>query len=114
MFFALGIANQGVAVDSLERMLSAEVDRLSRDGVTAAELAKARNQYRASKVTERQQAFALAEAIQYATAYLGSPDAVNTDLERYAKVTVDDIKRVAGTYLRRDNSFTLVIVPEGK
>jgi zinc protease len=114
MLFALGIANQGVAVDSVEKLLNAEVERIASSGVTDAEVTKAKNQFRASKVNARQQAFALAEAVQYAAFYLGSPDAVNTDLDRYMKVTAADIKRVAATYLRRDNSLTITIVPEGK
>ena len=46
--------------------------------------------------------------------YLGSPDAVNSDAARYEAVTLADLRRVAATYLRRDNSLTLVIVPEAK
>ena len=114
MFFGLAIANQGVTADSLERLLVKEITQVAQTGVTAAELSKAKNVYRAGKINARQQAFALAEAVQFATMYLGSPEAVNTDLDRYAKVTVDDIKRVAATYLRSDNALTITIVPEKK
>ncbi len=114
MFFGLAIANQGVSADSLEKLLVREITQVAQTGVTAAELSKAKNVYRAGKINERQQAFALAEAVQFANLYLGAPEAVNTDLDRYAKVTVDDIKRVAATYLRGDNSLTITIVPEKK
>ena len=114
MFLGLAIANQGVAIDSVEKLLSAEIARIAQGGVTAEELTKAKNQYRAGKITERQRAFALAEAVNFATTYLGSPDAVNTDLDRYAKVTTDDIKRVAASYLTPDNALTITIVPEKK
>jgi zinc protease len=114
MLFALGIANQGVAVDSVEKLLNGEVERIATSGVSAAEVTKAKNQFRSTKLNARQQAFALAEAVQYAAMYLGTPEAVNTDLDRYMNVTAEDIKRVAATYLRRDNSLTIIIVPEGK
>ena len=114
MFIGLAIANQGVAVDSLEKLLAGEVAKIAQSGVTEAELTKAKNQYRANKLEERQRAFALAEAVQFANTYLGSPEAVNTDLDRYAKVTVDDIKRAAAAYLTPDNALTLIIVPEKK
>lgn len=113
-FLALAIANQGVAPDSLEKRLAAEIDAIARSGVTAEELARAKNQYRASKVNERQQTFAMTEAIQNATFFLGSPDAVNTDLDRYAKVTPDDIRRVAATYLVPANSLVVTVLPEAK
>lgn len=114
MFFGLAIANQGVGADSVEKLLVREITQVATTGVSAGELTKAKNQYRAGKMNERQRAFALAEAVQFANTYLGSPDAVNTDLDRYAKVTVDDIKRVAATYLKGDNALTITIVPEKK
>lgn len=114
MFFGLAIANQGVGADSVEKLLVREITQVATTGVSADELTKAKNQYRAGKMNERQRAFALAEAVQFANTYLGSPDAVNTDLDRYAKVTVDDIKRVAATYLKGDNALTITIVPEKK
>ena len=114
MFFALAIANQGVPIDSVEKLLGQEVARVARDGVSEEEVTKAKNQYRATKVSERQHAFALAEAVQYAAFYLGSPDEVNNALDRYLRVTAADIKRVAATYLRPDNSLTIIVVPEVK
>lgn len=114
MFLTLAITNQGVNPDSLSARLQAEFARVAADGVTPDELAKAKNQYRAGKVNERQRAFDMTEAIQAATFYLGSPDAVFTDLDRYASVTADDIKRVAATYLVPANSLMLTIVPEAK
>ncbi len=114
MFFGLAIANQGVSADSVEKLLVKEITQVAQTGVTDEELTKAKNQYRAGKINERQHAFALAEAVQFANTYLGSPEAVNTDLDRYARVTVADIKRVAATYLRSDNSLTITVVPEKK
>jgi len=106
------IANQGVAVDSLDRLLAAELAAVAAGGVAPAELEKARNAYRASVIYERQTALSVAEALQTATMFLGNPDAVNTDFTRYMAVTADDVKRVAATYLRPENTLTLIITPE--
>jgi predicted Zn-dependent peptidase len=103
------VANQGVPVDSLDRLLAAEVARLTSEGVSEAELAKAKNAFRAGTITERQRTFTVAEALQRANLFLGSPDAVNTDFERYMKVTVSDIRRVAQKYLQPNNSLVLII-----
>ncbi|HWJ21342.1 MAG TPA: pitrilysin family protein [Gemmatimonadaceae bacterium] len=112
LFLLFGIANQGVAIDSVDRLLVAEAARVAADGVTEAELTKAKNAYRASTIEERQQALNVAEALHTADMFLGSVDAVNTLLDRYMKVTAADIKRVASTYLRPDNSLVITIVPE--
>ena len=114
MWLALAIANQGVVADSLEAAMTAEIARVAQDGITEAELSKARNQYRAGKVNERQTTFEMTEAIQAATFYLGAAEAINTDLDRYARITVADIKRVAATYLTPANSLIVTVHPEAK
>jgi zinc protease len=79
--------------------------------VTDAELAKAKNSRRAGEIFGKQQALNVAEAIQAANMYLGDANAVNSDLDRYMKVTKDDIKRVAREYLRPENSVVILIKP---
>lgn len=111
VFLALAIANQGVTPDSLERGLSEEFARVVREGVSEAELAKAKNGYRTQLITQQQRTLAKAEAIQTANLFLGNPDAVNTNWRRFLTVTVADIKRVAGTYLRPENALVLLITP---
>jgi predicted Zn-dependent peptidase len=112
VLLTLGIANQGVAVDSLEAGIIAQYTRLMSEGISDAELTKAKNSYRAQLITQQQQALYKAEALQQANLFLGDPDAVNTNWKRYLAVTQDDIKRVAQRYLRPDNSLVLLITPE--
>ena len=111
---ALAIANQGVAADSAEARLTAELARVRAEGVSEAEVTKAKNAYRFGKVSERQQALPFAEAVHFAALFLGDVRAVDTDLDRYDAVTAADIRRVADRYLRPENSLTLVITPEKK
>jgi predicted Zn-dependent peptidase len=110
-FGVLAIANQGVAVDSLDRLIAREIARIAESGVTEAELAKAKNAFRAQTIDSRQTSLGRAEAIQNATLFLGSPDAVNTDVQRYLAVTAADIQRVAKAYLRPENSVVTLITP---
>ncbi|HEX9167233.1 MAG TPA: pitrilysin family protein [Gemmatimonadales bacterium] len=114
VFLALGIANTGVSADSLERGLSEVFGTIAREGISEAELSKAKNAYRSRVILERQQALYRAEALQAANLFLGDPDAVNTAWRRTMDVTVADVKRVAAEYLRADNSLTLLITPEAK
>ena len=93
--------------------LRAEFARLVQDGVTEAELTKAKNGYRTQLITQQQQAIAKAEALQTRQLFLGDPEAVNTNWRRFLAVTRADIKRVAGTYFRPENSLMLLITPGG-
>jgi predicted Zn-dependent peptidase len=112
VFAALAIANQGVRPDSLERLMLAEVSRIASGGVTEAELAKAKNAYLAEQINERQRNLGRAEAIHTAHMFLGDPNAVNADLQRYMTVTAADIQRVARKYLTDKNSVITLITPE--
>ena len=113
IFGALVIANQGVDVDTLRVRFAREMTTVAQ-GISAEELAKAKNSWRSSTIFGRQTAIATSEAVHYAAMYLGSPEAINSDAARYEAVTLADLRRVATTYLRPDNSLTLVIVPEAK
>jgi predicted Zn-dependent peptidase len=112
IFLFFTIANQGVGTDSLDRLLAGEIARVGREGVTAAELTKAQNAYRSNLILQRQTALSTAEALHTAKTFLGSPDAVNGMLDRYMRVTADDIRRVAEKYLRPDNSYILTVSSE--
>ena len=112
VFELLAIANQGVQVDSLDKALAAQIAEVAAGGVTEAELTKARNQFRSDAIDDRQRALSLAQAVQMANLMLGSPEAVNTDLDRFNAVTLDDVRRVAATYLRPDNALTLIVSSE--
>jgi predicted Zn-dependent peptidase len=110
-FAALAIANQGVSTDSVDKLIAQEIAKIVSSGVTDEELMKAKNSRRAGEIFGRQQALRTAESLQAASMYLGSASAFNTDLERYMKVTKDDIKRVAQQYLRPENSTVILIKP---
>ena len=112
VFLTLAISNQGVHVDSLDGLVGQQIAELAADGVTAEEFAKAKNIFRANAINSRQMALQLAELLQRATMFLGSPEAINSELERYEKVTLEDLKRVAATYLVPDNSLTLLVSSE--
>jgi zinc protease len=107
------VANQGVEVAELERLLDEEIDRVRREGVSDEELDKARNNYRASSVREQQTARGLAESFQWSNHMLGDPRGIAARLERLDSITSDDLRRVADRYLRPDNRAVVVTLPAG-
>ena len=79
--------------------------------MTDTELNRAKNFFLAGAVNSRQRVQDMAEALQHAATFLGSAEAVNRDVERYMGVTTEDVRRVAGTYLRPQDCFTLIVQP---
>jgi predicted Zn-dependent peptidase len=112
-FVLFAVANNGVSIDTVEARLNQQVALLA-NGVTDAELAKAKNSWRADAIRERARAMSLAQAIQRANLFLGDPSRLDADFDRYAAVTTDDLKRVAATYLRPENSYTFIDAAEAK
>jgi len=106
----VGIANMGVQPEALLALVDEEVSRIVKDGVTEAEVTRARNQALASLILGRQSVMGRAEALQTANHFYGSPAAVDRAVEALAAVTADDVHRVARDYLdpnRRATIFTL-------
>ena len=97
-----------MSVDTLDAKLTDQIAQLAASGVTDDELTKAKNLWRAQAINERSRAMSLAQAIQRANLFLGSADRLDSDFDRYGAVTAADIKRVAATYLRPENSYTFI------
>jgi len=105
------IDNQGVAAARVDSLLNAAVDQLRNDSVSTAELVKAKNQYRADAIRERQTTMGVAEALQTALWYAGSLEDANQDVARHLAVTMADLQRVARRYLDPSNRLTLIVNP---
>lgn len=110
-FNLFALPNQGVTVERIEALIEDELNRIRRDGVSRRELQKAQNQARANTIMGRQTVFSISVDLQSARFYGGDVDRVNSDLDRLRAVTVDDIRRVARTYLVTDNRTVVVAEP---
>jgi len=110
----LAIANAGQSADTLAAALHSEVARIVADGVAPEELEKAKNAFRRGYVFDRQNSMGVAEEIQHFAHFHDHLDEINTDLDRYLRVTAADIQRVAATYLVPANSLTILVVPKGQ
>src|SRR5690606_39046204 len=107
--FTLGaIPNLGVDVARLERLVDEEIERLVAEGITERELRKAKNRRRAAEVGSRTRVLSKGDLLQLATLRFGTPFAANEEYERYERVTLADVERVARTYLTRDNRTVVI------
>ena len=108
------IDNQGIPATRVDSLLNATVDQVRNDTVSTAELAKAKNQYRAEAIRSRQTTMGVAEALQSALWYDGSLPEVNEDVAKHLAVTTADLRRVARRYLDHANRLTLIVNPPAK
>ncbi|NQX94097.1 MAG: insulinase family protein, partial [Erythrobacter sp.] len=85
--------------DEARAALDAEIEKVRAEPVTMVELTEAKNEIFSSALSQRQtvrgRAFELGEAL----VSTGNPDAADLRLERIAAVTIEDLQRVAQTWL---------------
>ncbi len=111
VFVMVAIANQGVEAERLDSLLAAQVDTLRTTLVSAAELQKAKNIFRAGFVHSRETAHGRAEELQHYSMFHASVAEINTDLDRFLAVTAEDIKRVANKYLAPESVVDVIVLP---
>jgi zinc protease len=97
----------------MAKLVNEELEKLLASGITERELARAQNTTRAQFLDRIASDLGKADQLNYYNYFVGTPDYAQQDAARYDKVTVADVKRVAGAYLKKPR-VTLTVVPEGK
>jgi zinc protease len=110
-------AKPGVALERLEHEIDAELERLRRDGPTAAELVRARNQIETRMLTrlELLGGFGgVADQLNRYNQFLHDPGYLARDLARYDTATVASVRQVAASRLQREARVVIYGVPGKK
>ena len=105
------ILNQGKAPADGEKALDAVIEQLKTTPVDARDLEKAKNQEIASMVLRRQRVQAKADALGMCAVVGKDVNLVNTELDRYLKVTAADIQKAAQQYLVSSQRTVLIVEP---
>jgi zinc protease len=109
--FTLSItAREGTAVEAVERAAVDEIDRLAREGVTADELEKARNQLRARLVFENDSVTNIAHQLGFFET-VASLDLFLSVEDRIRQVTRDQVVDAAAAVLRPGNRTVGIFRP---
>jgi len=111
-FLLFAVAASGVSTDSLTARLAAAAAWAGGDGLTETDLRDAKSIYRATAVSGRERAEDIAAALQHAATFHGNLATINEEPDRVLAVTLEDLRRVARTWLIPQNASTLVITPE--
>lgn len=115
ILYAGGFPNGGDSVETVEQLVRAEFDKVIEEGVTQAELDRVKTKLLIGAITSyRDSVRSTAEWIQDAVLNFGDPQAILDELEQYEAVTVEDIERVAETYLQNRPHNIIITLPEGE
>jgi zinc protease len=105
------VAAPGQSLPELEQELWAALDLLQADGVTPAELARAKKLLRSQAVRSLAHNFFRGLLVGLFHLKTGKAHLANRILSSLEAVTPDDIVRVARTYLKEDNRSVVVLKP---
>jgi zinc protease len=93
---------QGKTLPEIDKLLLSEVSKLQTDGITVAELDRAKTQIRANYILGNRDISSQATQLGYNQTVAGDHRFSDRYLTNIDKVTVADVKRVAQTYLNAD------------
>ncbi len=111
LFGIVATSRSGITPEQLEEAVRRVLDDVAQNGVTDDEVLGAVRRARRDHASEMATVEERADALAYAATVLGDPDALNTVMEAYERVTPEDVRRVAAQYLPPDRAATLVVVP---
>jgi hypothetical protein len=114
VLITLAIANMGVKAEVLEKSMDSVVSDLKSGLVSEKEFQKVKNQITTDLVKSKGTMAGIAENLANFEVYFGDANLVNTELDKYNKVTREAVLAVAKKYLNKDNRVVLYYVPKPK
>jgi len=109
-----GITNQGVTPDELEQSMETQVEKIKTDLISEQDYQKLMNQTETGFVSRNSRLLGTVETLATDYTFLHDANLINSEMERYKKVTKEDLKRVANKYFTKENRMVLDYLPKPK
>jgi predicted Zn-dependent peptidase len=112
LFITYGVTNVGIQGDQLEDAMQNEIDKVKNELISEMEFQKLRNQTENDFINANSTMVGIAGSLANYHVYYGDADLINNEINRYMKVSREDIKKVASKYLNADNRVVLYYLPK--
>lgn len=111
---AFGLANMGVDPKTLEDGMNKEFDKVKEELISEKEFEKLKNQIESQFVSSNSSMAGIAESLANYHTYYGNANLINTEIERYMKVTREDLRTAARKYYTPENRVVLYFLNDPK
>lgn len=111
LFIVEGKPLPGIDIDTAETAIWKELKIMADEDVLDYELEKVKNKIESTMAFSEMSILNKAMNLAYYE-LLGDAEMINTELDRYLSVSLDDIKRVSSELFRKENSSTLIYLSQ--
>ena len=108
-------ANPGHTLEEIESIVEDQLDRIRLEPLDERELTRAKNRIESHRVRQLERIGGFggrADQLNYYNTVAGDPGLIESDMDRYMAVTIEDVQRVAASRLGEDH-VRLSVLPEG-
>jgi predicted Zn-dependent peptidase len=113
LFFAVAIVQPGKTPEEVTDALIAELDRLRKEPITAAELQQAKNQFARDYIFSRESVADKARTLAHAAVLHDDITTADGEFDIFMNITQADVQRVAQKYFTPENRLVVTIMPKG-
>ncbi|MFH1051128.1 MAG: pitrilysin family protein [bacterium] len=106
------IASPGKSIDKIEKLIYEEIDKIIKTGISDEELKKVKNITETNFVNDKNNSLSIAQSLAEYQGYFNNPNLINTEIDKYLKVTKEDIQKAAQLFLGTNKNVTLIYMPK--
>lgn len=110
----IALVRPGADIGEIEKVVSAEIEKIKADGVTDAEIEKIRMQNMRGQVQQMSSSLSRAVSLGQYAVYYHDPNLINTQIQKIQQVTKEDVQRVARKYLVDTNKTVVITMPKAQ
>lgn len=114
LFINFALPNQGYSTEDLAEEIDKLIDEVKNELVPEREFQKLKNQIESNFIAGYGSVESIAESLADYHVYFGNANLINTEIERYRKVTREDLMKVAKKYLVPENKVVLTYRPKSE
>ena len=111
LFITYGFANIGKTAEQLDSAMNAEFEKAKASEISDHDFQKIKNQIEDDFYSRNSTMQGIATSLSEYYTFYHNTNLINTEIDKYRKITKEDIKRVANEYLKPENRTVLYYLP---